>query len=42
MSMIFVADRRQFSEGLMSMPDPEIELRFVIPLPFDASFFSSF
>ena len=42
MSLVFVDDRRQFREGLMPFPDPELELRFVIPLPFDTKFFDLF
>ena len=41
LSMVFVSDRRQFHEGLMNFPDPEIEFRFVIPLPFDPDFFKA-
>ncbi len=42
MSLIFVDDRRQFRDGLIPFPDPELELRFVIPLPFDKKFFDLF
>ena len=42
MSMVFLQDKRGFSQGLMSLPEPETELRFVIPLPFDAEFFKQF
>ena len=37
-SVIFVGDRTGFSQGIPVFPNGA-ELRFVIPLPFDASFF---
>ena len=40
-SMIFVSDAASFREGPKSLGDGEVELRFVIPLPFDASFFEN-
>jgi hypothetical protein len=39
MSLIFVDDEKAFHPRLPSFPKPELELRFVIPLSFDASFF---
>ena len=42
MSLVFVSDRASFREGLVPFPDPELEIRFVIPLPFDAKFFEQF
>ncbi len=41
-SMVFVSDRRQFHQGLCPFPDPELEMRFVISLPFDETFFKQF
>lgn len=38
-SLIFVGEANAFSHGLPAFPQPCAELRFVIPLPFDASFF---
>lgn len=38
-SVIFLGDRNAFSPGLPELSQPCTELRFVIPLPFDASFF---
>lgn len=42
MSLIFVADRSRFQTGPYPVPEPQLELRFVIPLPFDAAFFDRF
>lgn len=39
LSLIFVGDRKGFSAGAPVLGEPEAELRFVIPLPFDALFF---
>ncbi len=38
-SVIFVPDEREFTPKLQNFPVPQTEMRFVIPLPFDASFF---
>ena len=38
-SVIFVGERNDFSPALPLFSQPCAELRFVIPLPFDASFF---
>lgn len=38
-SVIFVGDENAFSPDLPSLSAPCAELRFVIPLPFDVSFF---
>lgn len=38
-SVIFVGEERDFSPSLPCFSVPCAELRFVIPLPFDASFF---
>lgn len=40
-SVIFVGDRNAFSPGLSELAQPCAELRFVIPLPFDAAFFEA-
>ena len=39
LSMVFVSDRRSFQTGLDPFPEPQTEIRFVIPLPFDPNFF---
>ena len=41
MSVIFVSDSKSFSPELESIGEGEAEMRFVIPLPFDASFFQN-
>lgn len=41
LSLVFVGDNKSFSPALESIGEPEAELRFVIPLPFDASFFEN-
>ncbi|MBQ3076186.1 MAG: hypothetical protein IJC26_08965 [Clostridia bacterium] len=38
-SVIFVGEENAFSPGLPRFSEPCAELRFVIPLPFDASYF---
>ena len=38
-SVIFVKEEKDFSPSLPTLSSPCTELRFVIPLPFDASFF---
>lgn len=38
-SVIFVGDEKDFSRNLPRFSAPCTELRFVIPLPFDAAFF---
>ncbi len=39
LSLVIVDDPRSFSPALAPFPAPEAELRFVLPLPFDAAFF---
>ena len=41
LSVIFVGEEKNFSAGLFSLGEPEAELRFVIPLPFDPAFFEN-
>lgn len=38
-SMVFLSDPVGFQSGLVSLAAPELEIRFVISLPFDPSFF---
>ena len=39
MQLVFTADRRSFTQGLADFPEPQIEVRFVVSLPFDPDFF---
>lgn len=38
-SMVFVSERGEFTSGLETMFETEVEIRFVMELPFDPSFF---
>ena len=40
-SLIFVKAREEFDSARPALEEPELELRFVISLPFDAEYFSS-
>ncbi len=42
LSLVWVADKKSFSPALVSLGENEVELRFVISLPFDPAFFESF
>ena len=37
-SVIFVSDKNAFSPGLPVISEKQVEMRFVIPLPFDEAF----
>lgn len=37
-SVIFVSDKNAFSSGLPVISEKQVEMRFVIPLPFDEAF----
>lgn len=39
MSAVFVREETSFNPALDPLPSPQSEIRFVIPLPFDPSFF---
>ena len=38
-SVVFIGKEKDFTPGMTSFLQPEAEIRFVIPLPFDPSFF---
>lgn len=38
-SVIFVKEKEAFSMGLPTISEDQVEMRFVIPLPFDGDFF---
>lgn len=41
LSLVFVGQKEAFCQVLADAPDPQIELRFVIALPFDETFFKT-
>ena len=40
-SMVFVGKKEEMTEGVLSVAEEEVEMRFVIALPFDGTFFEN-